>query len=144
MSKLCLSMAKWGWVCFLFLDLVVFHSYYEAELEWSCDPSSEKLLCPHCVTPLQLCNCVSNHSKPRLRTLAQDFSCGSPEYIHLGNLLLWKKLGIPLSNIQKIVLKLGSRGTLGVTGEGAPGNPRDIRITISQSTGYNITDIQRN
>lgn len=55
-----------------------------------------------------------------------------------------KKLGIPLSNIQKIVLKLGSRGALGVTGEGAPGNHRNIRVTISQSTGYNMTDIQRN
>lgn len=88
-SKLCSSMAK---RVFFFFQIQLYFAH-SMRLNWSSpviqeDPSSEKLLCPHCVTPPQLCNCVPNHSKPRLRTLGQDFSCGSPEYIYLGNLLL--------------------------------------------------------
>lgn len=46
------------------------------------------LLCPHRTTPSELHNCVPNQSKPRLSSLGQDFSCGSPSTSIFGNLLL--------------------------------------------------------
>lgn len=111
------------------------------------DLSSEVSLCPHCdwITPPQLRNCVPNHSKPRLSSLGQDFSCGSLSTSIWGIFYCGKRLGFPFPRHRKLFSSWGPgthRGSLREGGGrqeipgilGFPSQARELIKAVTLST----------